>query len=501
FYTATVYEKGAELVRMIKTILGDDGFAKGLDLYFDRHDGDAATIEDFLSCFEDSAGHDLSQFKFWYEQAGTPQITVRTKYDANAGLFELDIVQMTLPTPGQEKKRPLHIPIRFGLLGQDGGDLTYGAVTGADITGDVIHLKDAHQTVQFSGVLEKPVPSLLRGFSAPVRLSLTLDEDELIHLIGNDNDSYNRWQAMQTIAMRVLLNKIDCLRADTPPDDTYDCFFHGVEQTIADDSLDPAFRAQFLAFPSEADVAQEIGTDVDPSIIHKACLWLQQEVSSRANDTLITLFEKNQVREPYDPDGEQVGMRALKNAALRLLATGGDDGRRFAETQYQVSDNLTDRMAALTALVHCECEAATSALHDFDKRYRSSPLVMDKWFAVQATSPHETTLATVKELMKHPVFSITNPNRIRALIGSFAAGNPSQFHRPDGAGYQFLSSVVVDLDQTNPQVAARLLTSFSAWPMLEQRRKERAERALRRVSNTAGLSTDVRDIVNRTLGT
>ncbi|MEM8839745.1 MAG: DUF3458 domain-containing protein, partial [Pseudomonadota bacterium] len=489
-----------ELVRMIKTIAGEDGFRKGVDLYFDRHDGQAATIEDFMSSLEDGAGIDLAQFKLWYEQAGTPQIVVAQDYDEAGKTLRLDVHQKTPATPGQETKKALHIPVKFGLVGKNGDDLAFDTVTGADVTGDVIHLKNIHHQIVFKGVPERPVPSLLREFSAPVRLEQPLSEDDLIHLIGNDSDSFNRWQAMQTIALRVVLDKIHSVTEDRPVKEGFDCFFDGVEATIGNEDLDPAFRSQFLGFASETDIAQALGSNVNPAIIHDASQWLKAELARRAEQTLITIYEKNQVREAYSPKGEQVAKRQLKNAALSVLATGTASGLAFARQQYDEATNLTDRFAALSALVLNRDKYAEAALRDFDKRYRSKPLVMDKWFAVQAMSPFDGTLATVKELMKHPVFSITNPNRIRSLIGAFAASNQSQFHRADGAGYQFLSNIVVDLDATNPQVAARLLTCFSAWRLLEPRRRDRAERALKRIANSAGLSADVRDIVNRTLG-
>lgn len=499
FYTATVYEKGAELIRMIKIICGEVAFAKGLDVYFNRHDGDAATIEDFLKALEDGADIKLEQFKLWYQQAGTPQVLVASNYDDAAGTLTLEFTQMTLPTPGQSVKKPLHIPVRFGLVGPKGNDLQYNNLSGADVNDGIIHLRDAKHTVTFTGLIERPVPSLFREFSAPVRLDFPLSEEDLIHLMAHDNDSFNRWQAMQTIAMRVLLNKIDCLENDREPDDQFDCFFDGVESTIKDETLDAALRAQFLAFPSETDIAQHIGENINPAVIHEASQWLKRELATRAHQTLVTLFEKNQTRTPYAPDGDQVGQRTLKNLSLSILATQSHDGIRFAKQQYDEANNLTDRLAALAALVNSNKDNAKDELADFDKRYRLSPLVMDKWFSLQAMIPHESTLPQIKELMKHPIFSITNPNRIRALISSFATGNPTQFNRPDGAGYQFISMLVVDLDGVNPQVASRLLTSFSNWKLLEPHRRERAERALKRISNTAGLSTDVRDIVSRTL--
>ena len=500
FYTATVYEKGAELVRMIKTILGDENFSKGLDLYFDRHDGDAATIEDFIAALEEGGNGDLAHFKTWYEQAGTPNVLVSYSYNEAKGTATFELTQNTSPTPGQSTKKPLHIPIRFALVGKDGADLSYSDVQGANVTGDVLHLTKISQEVVFSGLKERPVPSLLRGFSAPVKLDITLSVDDLIHLSAKDSDPFNKWQAMQTLAVRMLLEKVGTKKSEADLSNDYACFFHAVEASITDETLDPSFRAQFLAFPTDADIAQQLREDVDPALVHQATQWLKQELVKRSSEALISVFEKNQVRAPYDPSGEQVGQRSLKNAALAMLCTYGPDGSRFAKQQYDEADNLTDRFAALSALVINKHDSAIEALSDFDRRYRTNPLVMDKWFAVQAMAPQEEALANVKELMRHPSFSITNPNRIRALIGSFANGNQVQFNRADGAGYQFVSNLIVDLDDVNPQVAARLLTCFSSWTMLEPHRRERAGRALKRISNSAGLSTDVRDIVNRTLG-
>ncbi len=499
FYTSTVYEKGAELVRMIKTIAGESAFKAGLDLYFERHDGEAVTIEDFLKAIEDGGKVDLTQFSLWYSQSGTPQLVVSSNYNQKEKRFTLEIIQSTPATPGQDKKEAMHIPIRFGLIGAEGNEITFDNHHGVDISNDVIHVKKHHHQITFDGVQERPVPSLLRNFSAPVCLECSLSEDDLIHILSHDTDSFNRWQAMQTIAMRILLDKINTIETNKPLSDAYDCFYDSIKRTLLDEKLDAALKAQFLAFPNESDLAQHLKTNINPAVLYQAHKWLEQLVSAKYFETLVSLYRDTQTKEPYNPDGAQVGKRSLKNSVLNLLVLQGEKGETFAIEQYKNSDNLTDRLAALTTLVHNNSSYGQEALQDFDHRYRKYPLVMDKWFIIQATAPQENTLQNVKNLMKHPIFSITNPNRVRSLIHCFASGNYLQFNRNDGAAYQFISSMACDLDSINSQVAARLLTSFDQWKTLEPHRKELANGALKCVANTAGLSRDVKDIITRIL--
>lgn len=499
FYTATVYEKGAEIVRMLKTMLGPAGFRKGMDLYFERHDGQAATIDQFVQCFADANNADLSQFMLWYAQAGTPEVIVRTHYDASARTFRLDLTQVTPPTPGQPAKDPVVIPLVTGLVGEDGRDLPLIAADGRAIRDGLVMLTKATDSIVFAGVGRRPVPSLNRGFSAPIKLNADLSTDDLRFLAAHDPDPFNRWQAVQTIATALLVENAKAALAERD--------FGGDEGLIralgvilADDTLEPAFVAQCLGMPGEADVAREIGRDVDPDAVFTARTALRAVIGRRLETALVQTYGKTNDRRPFSPDAASAGRRALKNAALDLLAASGAPGHlRLARTQYESADNMTDRMAALGTIALHDPEGRTAALDDFYRRYETDPLVIDKWFALQATIPDPGTLDRVQALMQHPAFSLANPNRTRALIGSFAQGNHTQFNRIDGRGYEFVADIVLALDAKNPQVAARLLASFKSWRAVEARRRLKAEAALRRIERSDALSRDVSDIVQRSL--
>ncbi|MCC6734530.1 MAG: aminopeptidase N [Bauldia sp.] len=499
FYTATVYEKGAELVRMIHTVLGPEGFRAGMDRYFAENDGTAATVEDFVTAFEEATDTDLTHFKLWYSQAGTPEIVAKGHYDAASRRYTLNLAQATPPTPGQQVKRPLHVPIRFGLIGPNGEDLDFTRVSGARRTGDVIHLTEASQTVEFEGVAARPVPSLLRGFSAPVRLSIDLSADDLVFLLRTDSDPFNRWQVAQMLEMRALVAAVAAIRGGTPvPDSTVlaDALVAAVETA----TLDPSLRAQILTLPSESEVAREIGRDVDPDAIALARDGLRASLAQRLGDRLARVREGITEPRAYRPDAAGTGARSLRNAILDLLVAGGGDAAiETAARQFRTADNMTDRLAALAALNRTRSPHRREALQAFRQRYEGDALVLDKWLALEATAPSPETLPRVRELMNDPAFSATNPNRIRALVGSFAAANQVQFNRMDGAGYDLVADVVLGLDAKNPQTAARILVSFRSWRALEEKRRIAAERTLRRVAASANLSRDVTDIVTRTL--
>ncbi len=422
FYTATVYEKGAELVRMIHTLLGPEGFRKGMDLYFERHDGEAATVEDFLAAFADSSGTDLSQFKIWYSQAGTPELVARGSYDAAQRRYTLTLAQSTPPTPGQPNKQPLHIPVRFGLVGANGGDLAYDSVSGATVTGDVIHLSEPSQTIVFQGVSERPVPSLLRGFSAPVRLSLDLDADDLAFLLRAETNSFNRWQAGQTLAMRALVAATGAIAGGEPVPD-HSALIAALVAVAVDDALDPALRAQVLTLPTEAEIAREIGRDVDPDAIAAARNDLRSRLGAVQAAKFRQLYDSLASDAPYRPSAEGQGPRALRNVAMDFLVAGDAALTSLAAAQFNNADNMTDRMAALATLNRTATRERTAALADFRDRYAGDPLVLDKWLALEATAPFDGTVARVRELMGDSAFSMENPNRIRALIGSFATAN------------------------------------------------------------------------------
>ena len=499
FYTPTVYEKGAEVVRMLRTILGEADFRKGMDLYFQRHDGQAVTIEDFLAAFADAAGADLSQFQRWYSQAGTPEVAAKGEYDEHRKTYTLTLGQATAPTPGQTVKAPLHIPIRFGLIGPNGADIDFAATTAADIEGDVIHLTEPSQTIVFRNVGSSPVPSLFRGFSAPVRLAIDLKPEELLFQLRADADPFNRWQAAQMLANRTLIAATAAARKGAPLLADV-ALIDAFGEVAENETLEPAFRAQVLQLPSEADIAREIGRDVDPQAIATARNRLRGEMGRRLAERLARLAERYRTRGPFSPDAAAAGKRALANTALDLLVASGDrEAVASIVKRYHAADNMTDRLSALGILTQAALPERHPALAAFHDRYRSDPLVLDKWFALQATVPAPETLDHVKRLQQHPAFSPSNPNRIRSLLGAFASGNQTQFNRPDGAGYAFLVDFVLDLDRRNPQTAARLLVSFRSWRALEEGRRSKAEDALRRVAGAETLSADTRDIVTRTL--
>ncbi|MCJ8144292.1 aminopeptidase N [Ancylobacter sp. A5.8] len=496
FYTATVYEKGAEVVRMLKTLLGEENFRSGMDLYFERHDGTAATIEDFLTCFQDATGTDLSQFALWYAQAGTPRLEVAGHWDAAGATFTLDVAQTVPATPGQIDKQPMLIPLALGLVGEDGRDLPLQPAGGSNGAPGVVLVSEARQRFVFENVTERPRPSLNRGFSAPVKLVTDLSTQDLIFLARHDADPFNRFDAAQTLALGVL---VDAARAGATPDAAP--LVEALGAVLADPALDPAFIAQALSVPSEGDVAREIARDVDPDAIHAARLALRRAIGSALAEPLAGAFERFAVPGPYSPDAASAGRRALRNACLDLLATAGaGDGPARALGLFRAADNMTDRFVALSVLAHAVPAEREAALADFYAMFQGDPLVIDKWFALQAQIAEPGTLDRVRTLTAHPAFAMTNPNRVRSLIGSFAAANQTQFHRADGAGYDFVAQTVLTLDAINPQVAARLLAAFRSWRSLDAPRREAAEAALQRVSRTPGLSPDVADIAGRSLG-
>ena len=497
FYTTTVYEKGAEVVRMLKVLLGPKAFRAGMDLYFARHDGQAATIEQFVQCFADASGRDLAQFMRWYTQAGTPEVMISTNYDPKTKVYQLDIAQTVPPTPGQTVKEPLVIPLALGLLGRDGRDLPLNAEK--PIEHGVLTLTNSTDTVVFMGIEERPVLSINRGFSTPVKISANISADELRFLAAHDSDPFNRWQALQTLATKLLVDNVAALRAgDEARAD--EGLLDAYAAILADRTLEPAFVALALTPPSEADIAREIGRDVDPDAIFKARAGLRALIGLHLNAPLTEAYRRMNSRGRYRPDARSAGRRSLRNVALDLLAaTGSARALKRAARQYAAADNMTDRMAALSTLALHDVPQRAAALEDFYHRFENDPLVIDKWLALQAAIPEAATLDRVRALTKHPAFSFSNPNRIRSLIGAFAQANATQFNRADGQGYDFLADTVLALDPKNPQVAARLLSAFKSWRALEPSRRARAEAALRRVDAAPALSRDVQDIVQRTL--
>lgn len=497
FYTATVYEKGAELVRMIQTLIGKEKFRAGMDLYFSRHDGEAATVEEFIRCFADASGRDMSQFIRWYTQAGTPEVTVEGRFDEANKVYTLECSQKIPPTPGQPTKEPMVVPLSFGLVGRDGCDLSL--MSSDNNKSNPIVLTEAKSRFEFFGINERPVLSINRGFSAPIKLVSNHSRDELSFLAAHDSDPFNRWQALQTISMRTLVENADAARAGRHLRSD-DQLVSAVSAILEDRSLEPAFVALALVPPGESDIAREIAQDIDPDAIFQARTALRAEIGDRLMPLLTAAYDQMAVNGGYFPDAQSAGRRALKNVALDLLAASG---RASAVTRaarhYHDADNMTDRMAALAALSPHDVRERNQALDDFYIRYASDALVIDKWFALQAVIPQPETLARVRALTAHPAFSMSNPNRVRALVGAFAHGNATQFNRADGAGYMFIAETILALDPKNPQVSARLATAFRSWRILEKNRRSKAETALNRIKASSGISRDLSDIVERAL--
>jgi aminopeptidase N len=499
FYTPTVYEKGAEVIRMLKTLIGEDAFRAGMDLYFERCDGTAATIEEFLACFAESSGKDLGHFARWYEQAGTPTIVASGRYDAAARSYTLDLAQTTPPTPGQPEKQPVVLPVSLGLVGK-AGDIPLKTGSNAYAGDGLIVLDQPSVSVTFTDVMEPPIPSLLRGFSAPVRLELDLADADLLRLFSADSDSFNRWQALQSVATRALVSAGRKGADQRALSATAGALAGALDDFLREQALaDPAFAAQVLRLPALADIAREIGGDVDPSAIHAAHRSLAATIGTPLVPVLLELREALGTGGHYKPDATSAGRRALRNEMLGLIAIADPArGTQLAESQFAESDNLTDRLAALAAMTLIPGAAREQLIERFAKTYADEPLVLDKWLMAQALIAEPGTLERVKGLMQHPAFSLGNPNRVRSLIGGFAA-NLTQFNRPDGAGYGFVADIVIALDRSNPQVASRLLGSFKSWRMLEPGRKALAEQALAMVARTPNLSRDVSDIAERAL--
>ncbi|PMQ14982.1 aminopeptidase N [Janthinobacterium sp. AD80] len=500
FYTVTIYEKGAEVVRMYQTLVGRDGFRKGMDLYFERHDGQAVQCDDFRAAMADANGRDFTQFERWYSQAGTPVVTAATRYDAASQTFELTLSQSCPATPGQPKKLPFHIPVTVGLLGADGRDLPLhvDGVAANGATSVVLELTKAQQTFRFTQVAELPVPSLLREFSAPVVLEYDYTDAGLLHLFRHDSDPVNRWEAGQRLAMERLLKLTSAVAAgeSLALDDT---FIAAQRALLADETLDPAFRELALILPSETIIAERMA-QVDPQAIHAARQFMRRTIAAALKPELLAQYHANQTPGDYSPDALSAGKRALKNLALSyLLIAPGEQELALAQQQFDHAGNMTDRAAALGALIHSGSTAhAQAALASFYADFENEALVVDKWFAMQAAAP-STDVQAVRQLMTHPAFTLKNPNRARSLIFNFTNGNPSQFHAADGSGYAFWAEQVIALDALNPQVAARLARSMDRWRRYVPALQSHMRTALEQVAGQASLSNDVMEVVSKAL--
>ncbi|MGB4057159.1 MAG: aminopeptidase N [Alphaproteobacteria bacterium] len=485
FYTMTVYEKGAEVIRMMRTILGPENYRKGTDLYFSRHDGQAVTCDDFVSCMQEASGIDLSQFKLWYEQAGTPEITFKGTYDEKTKTYTAHLSQDIPNTPGQTNKKPMLIPVALGLLSQNGDDM---------MEPSVLRLTDKNQNFTFKNIPSKPVPSVLRNFSAPVKLKTDLSDDDLSFLMVHDSDGFNRWESGQSYMLRVLNRTMESGNAK---DEKFLTTYNDLLDRALDPRSDKALMARALSIPGISQIAQEQKI-IDPQTIYDAREKILNTVVDHFSGKLERLYNENRTDDNFSITAAAMGKRTLQNTALHLLSnrkTEGDATR--AQLHYDSANNMTDRMAALS--LACALPGESPILSDFYARYKSYPLVIDKWFSARAMAVRPDIIDVLKSLRQHPDFNIRNPNRVRSLYSAFAMSNPVSFHAADGRGYDFLTDGITQLNTINPQIAARLLTPMRDWKRYTQDRQEKMKACLRRILETPKLSPDVFEIADKSL--
>jgi aminopeptidase N len=496
FYTATIYEKGAEVIRMLKTLIGAKAFRTGMDLYFERWDGQATTVDAFIECFAHTSGRSLDDFFAWYEQAGTPHLSLEASYDAAAQALDLTLTQSTAPTPGQPVKRALPTPVVIGLLDDDGRPQSF-RLPGADQASQegLIVLEHAQQTVRLEGVMRPPVLSALRGFSAPVRLTSDAPPKDRYVLLAADPDLFNRWEAGQDLARGLVLSRA----AGTPDEVGEERYAAAVGRALADQSAEPAFKALILTLPGEADLAQAMDS-VEPAAVHAAREALRARLAVHLGEVLRLLHGGLQEAGEFSTDAASAGRRALHNAALELLAADPHaENLDRALGHFRAAANMTDAMGGLNALMLIGGESFDTALAEFYDRWKDEPLVIDKWFAIQARSPSEDVLGRVLGLTVHPAFDPKNPNRLRALVQSFASANPFRFHDPSGAGYRFLADQILAVDGFNPMTAARLIEPLGAWRRYAPPLGELMRAQLQRIAETPDLSKNVFEMASRAL--
>lgn len=498
FYTVTVYNKGAEVIRMIHTLLGVDGFRKGMDLYFSRHDGQAVTTEEFIAAMEAANGIDLKQFRRWYKQAGTPVVKVAEQYDEASAVYTLELSQSTAATPGQEKKQPFHIPVMLGLIDRDGADMDVTFNAGVKSNNHYLaELKQASQQFMFENVKQKPVLSLLREFSAPVKLEFERPDDELAFCMAHDSDEFNRWEAGQQLGLRIIQRMITAQASGEKLPLSVD-YVQACGKTLNDDSIDKALKARALALPSPAYVAESMAV-IDVDGIHLARESIQQQLAQSLQPDWLAVYEANQSNE-FDLSPASMGRRFLKNLALAYLMYAPDvDGADIAMQQYRQASNMTDQLSAFRALVHHDTAASEEVIDDFYRQWQHDQLVLDKWFTIQASAPGPHALERVTALFDHAEFDLKNPNRVRSLLGAFCAMNPTAFHRSDGKGYRLLAEYVEKLDTMNPQIAARLTIPLTRWQRYDASRQQAMCAELDHLRAIKGLSSDVYELVSKSL--
>jgi len=487
----------------MQTMLTRDGFRRGMDLYFERHDGQAVTCEDFVTCMEDANLINLTQFKLWYSQAGTPVLNVTGKHDPESKVYELTVKQTVPETPGQREKLPMQMPFAVGLLDKDGKELPlslYGDKPGWEPpTTRLLNVSKPRETYRFMNVAEPPVPSLNRGFSAPLRVEMAYADADRAFLMANDPDPFARWEAGQQYATKVLLDLIAAVqRGKELADDA--ALIDAMGKTLRNERLERAFVALAVVLPSEGYLADQM-TVVDVDAIATAREFLRRAIAKALRDDLLATYHNNRSNQPFSPDPEQAGQRALKNAALAYLGALEDAASLELVTgQYRTSDNMTDTVAALATVNDMDLAERSNLLDDFYARHKQNPLVVEKWLSLNAMSRLPGTLANVRGLLAHEAFERKNPNKVRALLGALAAGNQQRFHAADGSGYDFIAEQVLLLDKLNPHGSARLAQPLGRWKRYDSARQQKMKDALNRIVNTPGISTDLYEIASKSLG-
>ncbi|MFZ2405151.1 MAG: aminopeptidase N [Methylobacter sp.] len=499
FYTLTVYEKGAEVVRMIHTLLGSEGFRKGSDLYFERHDGQAVTCDDFVSAMEAANGVDLSQFRRWYAQAGTPVLTVRQHYDPAAQTLTLTLNQSCPPTPGQAVKEPLHIPVTMGLLNKD-GSIAACKLHGSARAGDeaILQLTEPEQAFTFEGLAEQPVVSILRGFSAPVKLTMERSLDELAFLLSYDSDTFNRWEAGQQLAAQIITGLIADLQNGRDMR-VNPIMVNAFKQVLEQPWDDLSYFSLLLSLPSETYLAEQMQV-VDVEAIHAAREFVTLTLAEQLQAQFQALYRINHKDESGKFDAGAIGRRRIKNTCLSYLSKlENKDIHHLSQQQFNTAKNMTDQMAALTVIVNSRHPAKQQCLDSFYHQWRAEALVIDKWFALQASGSMPDTFTTVQALMQHPAFDLKNPNRVRSLIGAFSQSNPLHFHAANGQGYRFLADQIIELNTLNPQIASRMVGALTSWRRYDEDRQALMKAQLERIMTTEAISKDVYEVASKSL--
>ena len=496
FYTLTVYEKGAEVVRMYHTLLGEAGFQAGMKLYMERHDGAAVTCDDFKKAMADANQVDLDQFGLWYSQNGTPQVMVQESYDAEAKTYTLQTEQQApVNYNGDVAWQPMHIPMKLALYLPNG---TIQALDNKGTEQTVLELKEKKHTFTFEGVAEQPIASLFQDFSAPVVVKRAISTSELSLLMAHDQDLFNRWDAAQTMMQEVIKQRYNALLKNLD----YQCpetLLKAFTDVLIDESIDPAFIAEAISLPGMKTLMNQL-TGIDVQLLHEARKWLRAELAQHCRVELLSVYNQNYTDDAYAFSAEQIAQRSLKNACLVYLMTLKDkELNALCLQQYEKADNYTDRILALTLLVHHEVDGYEDLMQAFYEEFAKVPLVVNKWFAIQASSVADDTLDKVKALMEHPAFTMKNPNLVRSLVGAFCAGNPVGFHAPDGSGYAFLADQVITLNKLNPQIASRMVSLFNDWKRFTPEAQQHMRQALERIRDIRKLSPDVQEIVDKAL--